>query len=421
MAAIYTTDAVLQINDYYSKVIRAKKYDNPIQTIIKRGEKPEQWKQEIEVEGATGAYSLGAPEGADFDESTLAKRVNTYLEVQLQKFRTKRGYKVTDEAELLPGYTEKKGEKALARQIRRDAEELVRSIEVTLGSAQEAVARGTSDDTIAKTRGMLCWLAKNTAHAVQPIPSEFRPQCGITGDLTDSSVFSESLFKAELLKAALEQGDGPGLDALLATHVAQALGGRGLDAHALDVHAHRARHVLAHGLAVGRELGGLAVDGAVAVDQLEATLAHERGDVAEQGDGVGALVGGVGVGEELADVARAHGAEDGVHEGVHEHVGVGVAEQARGVVDVHAAEDELAPLHEAVHVMAVAYAHQRSSPPQAARQILPSRMASTGATSSGTVTLRLSRGLSTMMTRPPACSMTMASSVPTKPSSPARR
>ena len=208
MAGIYTTDAALQVNDYYSKVIRAKKYDNPIQTIIKRGEKPEQWTQELEVEGATGAYSLGAPEGADFDESTLAKRVNAYLEVQLQKFRTKRGFKVTDEAELLPGYTEKKGEKALARQIRRDAEELVRSIEVTLGSAQEAVARGTSDDTIAKTRGMLCWLAKNTAHAVQPIPAEFRPQCGITGDLTDSSVFSESLFKAELLKAALEQGDG---------------------------------------------------------------------------------------------------------------------------------------------------------------------------------------------------------------------
>lgn len=229
MAAIYTTDAALQVNDYYSKVIRAKKYDNPIQTIIKRGEKPEQWKQEIEVEDATGAFSLGAPEGSDFDESTLAKRVNTYLEVQLQKFRTKRGFKVTDEAELLPGYTEKKGEKALARQIRRDAEELVRSIEVALGSGQEAVARGASDDTIAKTRGMLCWLSKftkpttagtydtvaeavaaalATLHPVQPIPESFCPTCGITGDMTSAAVLKESIFKAELIKAALEQGDG---------------------------------------------------------------------------------------------------------------------------------------------------------------------------------------------------------------------
>ena len=217
MAAIYTVDAVLQVNDYYSKVIRAKKYDNPIQTIIKRGDKPEQWKQEIEVEDATGAFSLGAAEGTDFDESTLAARKNAYIEVQLQKFRTRRGFKVTDEAELLPGYTEKKGEKALARQIRRDAEELVRSIEVTLGSAQEAVARGSGTSEVAKTRGMLCWLAKLSTvtdagaaslHSVQTIPKEFCPKCGITGDMTSGEVLSESLFKAELIKAALESGDG---------------------------------------------------------------------------------------------------------------------------------------------------------------------------------------------------------------------
>ena len=208
MGSIYSTDAALQVNDYYSKVIRAKKYDNVIQTILKRGDKPEQWKQEIEVESATGAFSLGAPEGGDFDESGIAKRTNGFLEVQLEKFRTKRGFKVTDVAQLLPGYTEKKGEKALARQIRRDAEELVRSIEVTLGSAQEAVARGTSDDTVAKTRGMLCWLQPNTAHSVQPIPSDFRPQCGITGNVTSAAVFKESLFREELFKAALESGDG---------------------------------------------------------------------------------------------------------------------------------------------------------------------------------------------------------------------
>ena len=76
MAAIYTVDQTLQVNDYYSKVIRAKRYDNIIQSLFKRGPKPEQWKQEIELEDATVPYSLGAPEGADFDESGLAKRVN---------------------------------------------------------------------------------------------------------------------------------------------------------------------------------------------------------------------------------------------------------------------------------------------------------------------------------------------------------
>jgi len=206
MGAIYTVDQTLQPNDYYAKVIRAKKYDNVIQSVIKRGPVPEQWKQEIEVEDGTKAYSLGAKEGGDFDETGLTKRTNGYLEVQLEKFQSKRGFFVTDESQLLPGYTEKKGEKQLARQIRRDAEELALSIEYTLGSFQEAVARGTADDTVAKTRGIMCWLQKNTAHAVQPIPEGYRPSCGISCDVTGSD-FSESIFRAELIKAALEGGD----------------------------------------------------------------------------------------------------------------------------------------------------------------------------------------------------------------------
>ena len=60
MAAIYTVDQTLQVNDYYSKVIRAKRYKNVIQAILKRGEKPKQWKQEIEVEGETIAQNMAA-------------------------------------------------------------------------------------------------------------------------------------------------------------------------------------------------------------------------------------------------------------------------------------------------------------------------------------------------------------------------
>jgi len=207
MAGIYTVDQTLQVNDYYSKVIRAKRYKNTIQAILKRGEKPEQWKQQIEVEDGTTAQNMAAAEGGDFNESTLEKRVNGYLEVQLQKFRTIKGFLVTDETKELPGWTEKKGEKQLARQQRRDAEELAFSIDCTLGSLQEAVERGTSASTVAKTRGMMAWLQKNTAHTVQPIPAAFRPQAGLDVDVTSASAFNETLFKAELIKAALESGD----------------------------------------------------------------------------------------------------------------------------------------------------------------------------------------------------------------------
>ena len=216
MAAIYTVDQTLQVNDYYSKVIRAKRYKNVIQAILKRGEKPKQWKQEIEVEGETIAQNMAAPEGSDFNEANLAKRVNGYIEVQLEKFRTIKGFFITDETKELPGYTEQQGEKQLARQQRRDAEELAYSIDCILGSLQEAVARGTSTDTVAKTRGMMCWLAKlgtysdaaaTSLHAVQTIAKELCPTAGIDADVTSSSYFSEDKFKDELVKAALEAGD----------------------------------------------------------------------------------------------------------------------------------------------------------------------------------------------------------------------
>lgn len=206
MAAIYTVDQALQKPDYYSAVIRAVKYDNTIQALMKRGPKPEQWKQEIEVEGATTAYNLAAAEGGDFDETGLAARTNTVLEVQLQKFRTIRGYCVTDETKELPGYTESKGEKALARAQRRDAEECVRSIELALGSAQEAVARGTATTIVPKTRGIMSWLSVG-AHAVQPIPAAVSPTVHLESKITDPTVFTEADFKAALQAAALSIGD----------------------------------------------------------------------------------------------------------------------------------------------------------------------------------------------------------------------
>ena len=207
MAAIYTVDQALQVNDYYAAVIRAVKYENTIQAILKRGPKPEQWKQEIEVEGATPAFDLAAPEGGDFDENGLTARTNAVLEVQLEKFRSTRGYMVTDETKLLPGYTEAKGEKALARAQRKDAEEVVRSIELALGSTQEAVARGTGTNVVPKTRGMMKWL-DTASHTVQPIPNAVMPTIHLKSKITDPTVFTEADFKDALTAAAVSIGDG---------------------------------------------------------------------------------------------------------------------------------------------------------------------------------------------------------------------
>ena len=61
--------------------------------------------------------------------------------------------------------------------------------------------------------------------------------------------------------------------------------------------------------------------------------------------------GFVGIREMKADVALADRAEHGVGDGVAEHVGIRMAIEAVCVRDIHAAEDELAALDEAVNVV----------------------------------------------------------------------
>ena len=81
----------------------------------------------------------------------------------------------------------------------------------------------------------------------------------------------------------------------------------------------------------------------------------EPGSFVEEEPAGGAAPARIGVGEEVADVGLAQGAEDGVANSVHEHVGVGMPVQPFGVWDVHATEDQLAPLHQGVNVIANAH------------------------------------------------------------------
>lgn len=214
--ALYTMDKVLRKPDYYDAVVKTVTHKTPLQTILKRGPKPIDWKQEVECEPETEAFDMAAAEGGDFDRTGLVKRVNKVLEHQVQKFRSARGWSVTDESEEMPSHTEEKGEKSRAREQRKDAQEVVLSIERAISSAQEAVARGTADSAIPKTRGLMCWLKKletytddaaKALHAVQTIPKELCPRYGFSGDVTDKTAFNETVFQDMLRDMALQQGD----------------------------------------------------------------------------------------------------------------------------------------------------------------------------------------------------------------------
>ena len=77
----------------------------------------------------------------------------------------------------------------------------------------------------------------------------------------------------------------------------------------------------------------------------------------EEVEAVGPLPARVGVGEVSAEVAQRRRAEEGVDDRVREDIGVGVPVEADVRRDRHAAQDERAPRHEAVDVVAVADAH----------------------------------------------------------------
>jgi hypothetical protein len=61
----------------------------------------------------------------------------------------------------------------------------------------------------------------------------------------------------------------------------------------------------------------------------------------------------------LADVAQPGRAQQGIGDGVQQHVGIGMAEQAEGMGDGHAADDEFAAGNESVDVIALADADLR--------------------------------------------------------------
>ena len=102
---------------------------------------------------------------------------------------------------------------------------------------------------------------------------------------------------------------------------------------------------------MGRNFRGFGDDGGVDVFQHRAAFFEQEADFPEKDEAADAAPAFVGVGEVMADVARAERAEDGVGEGVDEDVGVGVALEALVVRQLNAAEKKFAPLDEGVDVI----------------------------------------------------------------------
>ena len=78
---------------------------------------------------------------------------------------------------------------------------------------------------------------------------------------------------------------------------------------------------------------------------------REAGCLVEKEPAGGAAPAGIGVGEKVADVRLSQRPQDRIANRMHQHVGIGVSLQSFAVRDLHAAQDQPAPLDQGVNVV----------------------------------------------------------------------
>ena len=140
-----------------------------------------------------------------------------------------------------------------------------------------------------------------------------------------------------MLSVATYEHHRLGSYALAAACEAELFGRGGLDADSIEVYLQDGSQCGSHGLYVRRQLGLLGHDGDIGIDQVPATLGKQLHGGFQQTGAAYAGIFGSGVGEMLAYVTQGGCAQQGVTQGVYEHVGIAVAQQAVGVGDLYAA------------------------------------------------------------------------------------
>ena len=100
------------------------------------------------------------------------------------------------------------------------------------------------------------------------------------------------------------------------------------------------------------QLGFLGDDGAVNIAKLPALRTHTACRLLQQHEGVCAFEFHRRVGEMTPDVAQACGPQNGIGNGVQQHVSIRMAQQALVVRNLYPPKDQLAPFYQSVRVPA---------------------------------------------------------------------
>ena len=140
--------------------------------------------------------------------------------------------------------------------------------------------------------------------------------------------------------AAEQQDDDMHLDRPAFAHRVDLLVGLSLEVHAVGVDAKQGGEVTPKFLLPRPDLRSFENHGRIEVADLEARLVDPATGGLEKDPAVGAVVGGIGVRKELADVILAQGTEQGVGDRVQQGVAIGVADRPAIMFEGEPAEHE---------------------------------------------------------------------------------
>ncbi|CDQ11082.1 protein of unknown function [Acidithiobacillus ferrivorans] len=156
------------------------------------------------------------------------------------------------------------------------------------------------------------------------------------------------------LSDMLNQNDGMGSNAFTPTGVAQLLGSSRFDIDRIKLHGEVSSNIGAHLRDVRCQFGTLTDDGRVHITHRKTFSLNQLVAMPEQEPGICARETDVGVGKMATDVAQGSRPQQGIADGVKEHIGIGVAGQAEFVGDRHTAENKGSTRHQRMHVKAMA-------------------------------------------------------------------
>ena len=133
-------------------------------------------------------------------------------------------------------------------------------------------------------------------------------------------------------------------------------------------------------LQIGGQFWGLGQHGGIHIAYPVSPLTEAGNHLVQQPQAIRPRVGRVAVREQVPDISKGAGAQQGVHHRVGEHIRVGVTQQALVKGHLHTAQNQPPALHQAVYVISMSNSHCCS---------LQAKSASATARSSGVVIFKL--------------------------------